>query len=80
MKCPLHPNEELVEKWKRDDPQHLQPSFFSHKEGAGWCNGRPAKATPVDINVKLDKIIEMLVSLGGRTQPEPSKNTKPLPF
>ena len=75
----------MTERWKKDDPQHLQPSFFSHKQGDGWCSGKPAKvggnSAQLDrIESKLGTVIEMLDSLGGRTRPEPSKNTKPLPF
>lgn len=32
------------------------------------------------INNKLDKVLEMLASIGARTAPEPSKSDKPLPF
>lgn len=77
----------MQERWKKDDPQHLQPSFFSHREGDSWCNGKPAKVGGSQMQAQLNRlemnqktIIEMLASIGGRTQPEPSKSNKQLPF
>jgi len=59
-KCPIHPQEELVERWKKDDPNHVNPSFFSHKHEDVWCNGKPPKAGvqshTLDILKKLDSI------------------------
>ena len=80
--CPIH-NVVMVERWKKDDPQHLQPSFFSHKTDEGeWCNGK-VKQVNNDVKMlsdKLDKVLELLMSIGAREAVKPSKSDKPLPF
>lgn len=66
-KCPLHINDELVERWKKDDPNHLGQSFFSHKEGDGWCNGRPPKPSSNAVQSQaLDVILNKLIKIEDR--------------
>lgn len=81
MECKLHPGVEMKQMWKKSDPNHLGESWYSHKEGAGWCNGKPqstksfAQANPerdvmigqvlASINTKVDRIEATLKVLGG---------------
>lgn len=34
----------MKQMWKKDDPNHLGESWYSHKDQEGlWCNGKPKK-------------------------------------
>lgn len=33
--------------WKKDDPDHQGDSWYSHKDGDAWCNGKPKFAPKV---------------------------------
>lgn len=34
----------MKQMWKKDDPDHVGDSWYSHKEGDNWCNGKEKKA------------------------------------
>lgn len=53
MLCDIH-KVEMQERWRKDDPNHTGESFYSHKQGDGWCNGKEKRANP------LDEILETL--------------------
>ena len=66
-KCPIHPQEELIERWKKDDPNHTQPSFFSHKDGSGWCNGKPPRPNSNAVQSQaLDVILNKIIKIETR--------------
>ena len=85
----------MQERWKKSDPQHLEASFFSHKEGDSWCNGKPPKASSNAVQSQaldaiLNKIIkleagqleikQLLASIGAREAVKPSPSDTKLPF
>ena len=56
----------MTERWKKDDPQHLQPSFFSHKAADGsWCNGKAKTAQKTDSSLQFDLILAELFRIKG---------------
>ena len=43
--CAIH-DVPMRQFWKKDDPDHVGQSWFSHKlEDETWCNGKPKSAT-----------------------------------
>ena len=67
--CPIH-KVEMQERWKKSDPNHVEPSFFSHKDGDSWCNGKEKKEAfnapqSQALDVILNKIIKIEARLDG---------------
>ena len=40
----------MKQMWKKSDPEHKGESWYSHKEGDEWCNGKakPTQNYPVN--------------------------------
>src|SRR3990167_6520097 len=92
--CPIH-NVPMKQMWKKSDPDHTGDSWFSHKEGDSWCNGKPPKASSNAVQSQaldaiLNKIIkleagqleikQLLASIGAREAVKPSPSDTKLPF
>lgn len=86
----------MKQMWKKDDPNHLGDSWYSHKEGTGWCNGKPAKPQTqnglqsqalTSLILSVNKVLEgqleikqLLASLGAKNPVAPNNDNKVLPF
>lgn len=84
----------MKEMWKKSDPNHQGESWYSHKDGDVWCNGKPPKPNSnavqsqaldvilrkvIGIETRLDK---MAMFLSGRveTKPATKEELKNVPF
>lgn len=77
--CEIH-NVPMQERWRRDDPNHVGESFFSHKTDDGYCSGKPKKPannfTPVEYSEAIGKVLASITVTINKINSEVQEITK----
>lgn len=95
MNCPIHDDVQMKQMWKKSDPDHQGESWYSHKDGNNWCNGKPPKPSSngiqgqalavilnklIKIEDRLDKMADFLKRSNLVVAEPVIPSNKPIPF